>query len=211
MINPKVTSQAAPAPVADKDLAVTNANPNDPDAPHDFGIYVYGNGRNGKQMIMLEPTVYTQGKSGGVFKSAMTYGIAKVQWKAVVRSAHANARTSDPNAVFYFYFEEKNAGLSRSGGASTPNEFTLLKLEVKRDTRETVVMKGNAFGTSSGTEEKSSIPFTFRKLKPGVYKVTPNAHLTPGEYCFLSAEGSAFAPGAATANRVFDFGVSPPE
>jgi hypothetical protein len=192
----------------------SDVNPNDPDALHDPGIYLYGNTRGGKQMTMLEPTVYTQGKSGGMFKSAMTYGIAKMKWKAVVRSAHANSRTSDPVAVFYFYFEEKGAGLSHAsfGGTSTPNEFTLLRLEVKGDTRETVVMKANAFGSSSGTDERSTIPFTFAKMKPCVYKVVPKAPLKPAEYCFLSAEGAgAYAPGAAAANRIFDFGISPPE
>lgn len=102
---------------------------------------------SGKKMMLLEPTVYTQGKSGGVFASAMTYGIAKVKWKAVVRNPRANVRFSDANAVFYFYFEEKSAGLSHAGsGTSTLNEFTLLRFDVKGDTRETVVMKMNAFG-----------------------------------------------------------------
>jgi hypothetical protein len=212
MIHPKETP---PTSSASKSTAMeVNENPNDPNALHDPGIYLYGNTRSGKRMFMLEPTVYTQGKSGGMFKSAMTYGISKMKWKAVVRSAHANSRTSDPDAVFYFYFEEKGAGLSHAsfGGTSTPNEFTLLRLEVKGDTRETVVMKANAFGNSSGTDEKFTTPYTFTKLKPGVYKVVPNAPLKPAEYCFLSAEGAgAYAPGAAAANRVFDFGVSPPE
>src|SRR5437588_1745424 len=203
MISPKVT-QSGPASSVDKAIVVANANPNDPDSAHDFGIYLYGNTRSGKQMLLLEPTVYTSGKSGGMFKSAMTYGIAKMKWKAVVRSAHAGIRTSDPTAVFYFYFEEKGAGLSHASfGTSTPNEFTLLRLEVKGDSRETVVMKANAFGASSGTEDKSAIPFTFTKLKPGVYRVTPNASLKAGEYCFLSAgNAGAYAPGAASANRV---------
>ena len=197
----------APAPPASTD-------PNDPDAPHDPGIYIQANVGRERKMLMLEPTVYTQGKSGGMFASAMTYGIAHVKWKAVVRGSHANLKMSDPNPVFFFYFEETGAGLSHAsfGGTSTPNEFTLLKFDVKKDTRETVVMQANAFGSSAGTDEKASIGFDFVKLRPGVYKVTPKAPLKPGEYCFLSASyGGAFAPGAATANRLFDFSVAPPE
>jgi len=190
--------------------AAAPSDPNDPNSPHDPGIYVfYSDGRQ-RKMVMLEPTVYTQGKSHGVFASAMTYGIAKVKWNAVVRNAHANVHISDQNPVFYFYFEEKSAGLSHAsfGGTSTPNEFTLLKFEVKKDARETAVMKMNAFGASSGTDDKANIPFTFEKLKPGVYKVTPKAALANGEYCFLGAgEGGAYAAGAAQANRLFDFGV----
>ena len=195
-------TSAATAPVA--------SDPNDPNSPHDPGIYAFYSDGRAKKMVMLEPTVYTQGKSGGVFKSAMTYGIAKVKWKAVVRNAHANVQISDANAVFYFYFEEKGEGLSHAsfGGTSTPNEFTLVKFEVKSHDRETDVMKMNAFGASSGTDDKANIPFTFEKIRPGVYKVSAKAALAPGEYCFLSAQtGGAYAPGAAQASRLFDFGI----
>jgi hypothetical protein len=198
------SSAPAAAPVAEP------ADPNDPSAWHDPGIYVYASNGREKKLLMLEPTVYSQGKSGGTFASAMTYGIAKVKWKAVVRNAHANVKIGDPQALFYFYFEEKGAGLSHAefGGTSTPNEFTLLKFDVKKDTRETIVMKANAFGASAGTDDKANVPFTFEKLKPGIYKVTARNPLSPGEYCFLGASvGGAFAPGAAQANRLFDFSV----
>jgi hypothetical protein len=146
MINPH-------AMVVSSDPAAAKAgDPNDPQSPHDPGIYMYSKGRSGVQMIMLEPTVYSQGKSGGVFASAMTYGIAKMKWKAVVRGAHANVTSSDSAMVFYFYFEQTSAGLSHAsfGGTTTPNEFTLLKFDAKHDTRETVVMKANAFGCLVG-------------------------------------------------------------
>ncbi|MGA2372253.1 MAG: hypothetical protein ACLPPV_17920 [Candidatus Korobacteraceae bacterium] len=189
-------------------------DPNDPLVDHDAGIYIYYKTSGGKrQLVELEPTVYTQGKSGGVFKSAMTYGIAKVKWKAVVRGPHAAIATTDPDAVFYFYFEEKGAGLSHSSfSTSTPNEFTLLRFDVKKEERETIVMQANVFGSESGSQDNATIQFTFSKLRPGVYKVTPNAPMHPGEYCFLSAQtGGAFAPGAAAANKVFDFGIIPAE
>jgi hypothetical protein len=209
MINPRPASSPAP-----ESATAIKADPNDPNSLHDPGIYMYVKGKNGLQLVMLEPAVYSQGKSGGVFKSAMTYGIAKVKWKAVVRGARANVRSGDQGMAFYFYFEEANAGLSHAsfGGTTTPNEFTLLKFEVKGDTRETVVSKANAFGASSGTDDKANVPFTFSKLRPGVYKVVPNAALKPGEYCFLSSSGvGTFGAGAAGATRVFDFGVFPTE
>jgi hypothetical protein len=87
---------------------------------------MYAEAKNGLHLVILEPTVYSLGQSGGLFKSAMTYGIAKMKWKAVVRGAHANVRSSDSKMVFYFFFEESNAGLSHAsfGGPTTPNEFT---------------------------------------------------------------------------------------
>ncbi len=187
-----------------------NTNPDDPASSHDPGIYMYAANKDGLHMVMLEPTVYSQGKSGGVLKSAMTYGIAKMKWKAVVRGAHANVRSSDNKMAFYFYFEESNAGLSHAsfGGTTTPNEFTLLKFDEKKDSRETVVMQGNAFGASSGTDEKANTGFALTKLRPGVYKVVPSTPLKPGEYCFLSSLGvGAFGAGSAGASRLFDFAV----
>lgn len=209
MINPH---PAGPA-MATKEAAPAG-EPNDPNAAHDPGIYIYTKGKSGLQLTMLEPTVYAQGKSGGMFKSAMTYGIAKVKWKAVVKGAHATIKTADRGAAFYFYFEDSSPGLSHAsfGGTTTPNEFTLLKFEEKKDSRETVVMQGNAFGASSGTDQKANTGFSFTKLRPGVYKVVPDAQLTPGEYCFLSSTGvGAFGAGSAGATRLFDFSVVPSE
>ncbi|HXM94192.1 MAG TPA: hypothetical protein VOA64_08065 [Candidatus Dormibacteraeota bacterium] len=211
MINPH--PPAANSTLSTGQNPSTNTNLDDPTSPHDPGIYMYAETKNGLHMVILEPTVYSQGKSGGVFKSAMTYGIAKMKWKAVVRGAHANARSSDSKMVFYFYFEESNAGLSHASfGTTTPNEFTLLKFDEKKDSRETVVMQANAFGASSGTDEKANTGFAVTKLRPGVYKVVPTAPLKPGEYCFLSSSGvGAYGPGSVGANRLFDFAVLPGE
>jgi hypothetical protein len=215
IIKAMMAPKSVPAPVAGA-AGVTATDPNDPDAPHDAGIYLYTEKNNVRQMIPLEPTVYSQGKTGGLLKHALTYGIAKVNWKAVVRGPRANLRTTDQRPVFYFYFEEKSAGLSRanSGGTTTPNEFTLLRFEAKKDSRETKVMQmgGIAGGMSSGTDEKAVASFKHTKLRPGVYKVVPDARLEPGEYCFLSSTGvGTFGAGTAGASRLFDFGIIPAE
>jgi hypothetical protein len=113
--------------------------------------------------------------------------------------------------VFYFYFEEPGSALTYASfeGPTSPNEFALLKFDEKKDSRETVVMASNMFGTSSGTDQKASIRFSFTRLRPGGYKGTPNAPLLPGEYCFLSSAGlGRHGPGSAGANRLFDFAVA---
>lgn len=211
MINPHPVPVAVNAPAKDSEA---NADPNDPNSPHSPGIYMYTKGKNGLQLTMIEPTVYTQGKSSGLFKSAVTYGIAKVKWKAVVQGTHANIKTSDPSAVFYFYGEESNGTAHGSfGGSTTPGEFTLLKFDQKKDVRETVVMQANAFGASSGTDEKANTGFVSTKLKPGIYRLVPDKPLTVGEYCFFTSTANAgpYGAGAATANRLFDFSVTPAE
>jgi hypothetical protein len=177
-----------------------SGDPDDPAAPHEAGIYIYNDSAPaGSKMAMLEPSIYTQGKTGGMFASAMTYGIAKVKVKAVIRGAHSNTRINFDNPVFYFFFEQQGAGLSYGssfGGTSTPNEYTLLRFDVKGDTRETLTASANAFGASDGTDDKAVKGFTFAKLRPGVYKVVLSAPLQPGEYGFVVTAYS----------RVFDFG-----
>jgi hypothetical protein len=150
---------------------------------------------------------------GGMFKTAMTYGIAKSKFKAVVSGAHANLKTSETAPVFYFYFEAKSSGLGQAAAATTsPNEFTLVRFDTKADSRETVVGEFNAFGSTTGTDQKSTVAFKHEKVRPGVYKVTIVGSLQPGEYCFLSSAGvGAFGAGAAGANRLWDFRVVPPE
>ena len=210
----KGTGGASTAPAT---APASAGNSDDPTAAHEAGIYIYGDSAAaGSKMTMLEPSVYTQGKTGGMLTSAMTYGIAKVKMKAVLRGAHANARVSAPQPVFYFYFEEQGAGLSHAstpfGGTSTPNEYTLLKFDVKGSTRETVTGSANVFGASGGTDDKAVTSFTYTKLRPGVYKVMLNGALQPGEYGFISSAGqgivaSPYGGAAASSNsRVFDFG-----
>jgi hypothetical protein len=203
-------SSAAGAPVVVGAAPAATAvamDPDDPNSPHEAGIWIYSLKASGHKLSELEPSVYSQG---------MTYGLSNVKTKAVIRNAHANAHISDPNASFYFYFEKQAAGLSNAstpfGGTSTPNEYTLLRFDVKGDTRETTVGKYNALGSSGGSDDKATISFSYEKIAPGVYKVTPKAALQPGEYGFITASGagivSPYGVGVASASRVFDFGVT---
>jgi hypothetical protein len=187
-------------------------DPNDPRSPHDAGIFWLPKERRAKDMVPLEPTVYSGGKSGGVFKSAMTYGIAKANWKAVVRGGRANLRMFEEKPEFWFYFEEKSHGLSQSGywgGASSPNEFVLAKLSAKKDERELVVGQFNAFGHQAGTQSKDTVPLKIEKIAPGVYRVIPEEPMRPGEYCFFYAGGAAAT--GQTGGKLFDFGMDPPQ
>jgi hypothetical protein len=189
--------------------------------PHDSGIYLYTKDRDGKpQMIVLERASYQGSKSGGVLASAVTYGLAKVKTKAVLPGPHASLRVSDPAPVFYFYFEDKQAGLGKTyfgiGSLSNPNQFALLKLEAGKSNRETVIGKYSVLGSSSGSDDKAMIPFKSERLRAGLYKVTVDS-LKPGEYCFLASTGNLGVAGpygvyggagAASAADIFDFGMS---
>lgn len=188
---------------------VPSADPNDPATPHEPGIYWLPKEKREKQMVQLEPSVYSQGKTGGMFASAVTYGIAKAKWKAVVRGGRSNLRISEEKPEFWFYFEVTTHGLSQSGyffsGASSPNEFILARMSKKSKERELVVGEFGALGSSTGTRSKDVVDFEFKKIAPGIYRVTPNQPLQPGEYCFFYA-GANMAMGM-TGGKLFDFGV----
>lgn len=188
------------------------ANPNDPLTEHDPGIYLLQKTKDGDKLVGLEPTAYSQGKSGGVLASAMTYGVHKMKWKAVVRGKSAGIRVTEAKPTFYFYFERKVGTLSYSlpwmtwfGGLSSPNQFTLARFDRKSNERELIVGEFGTFGTSTGTRGKDVIELDLEKLQPGIYKVVPRTDIVPGEYCFFyTGQNQMMGMGGGS---LFDFGV----
>jgi hypothetical protein len=199
---PSATPASSPAPISSRSSPARTAA-----EPEEAGLYVKLNGT----MTQLEPSVFSQAKTGGVFTSALTYGIKKIKWKAAIRGPRANQRV-DGRSEFYFYFENKNSGLSNTGGfagfiqgASSPNEFVLVRLAQNEKERSLVMGEFGAFGASSGTRSEDTLEFKIEKLAPGTYRVVPGS-LVPGEYAFFYAAGAS-ALGAGTTGKLFDFGV----
>ena len=194
---------------------VAAGDPNDPLALHDSGIYLYAKERTGEyKLTVLEQAAYQGSKTGGLLGSALTYGIKKAKMKAVIPGRHASIRTPDAQPVFYFYFEDKAAGLGKSGfgtgAVSNPNQFALINLDVTKSSRETIIGEFGALGATTGTHEKSMVTFKSERIRAGLYKVVPNGPMAPGEYCFLVSQVSmgAFGAGAAGAAQIFDFAVN---
>jgi hypothetical protein len=201
-------------------------DPNDPMATHEPGIYFY-DPEAAQKLTVLEPTVYTATKSGGIFKSAITYGIAKIKSKAVLpgREAHFQIRNRKP--TFYFYFAAAAAGNPVMPGypgypymqgnfdyfsmATSANEFVLVKVDVKKKSRELVVGQISAFGAGGGVQDKAVREFDLERIRPGVYKVTPKEDLEPGEYAFFYGGNTAMATygftGPIGGGKVYDFGI----
>ncbi len=201
MVNPK--------PSASETQEISNDS-NDPASPHAPGIYMYTKGEDGMKMTALEPTYYQGAASAGAF--LLTFGAAKAKVKAVVRGAHAPVTSNDSNLAFYFYFNDENGSFGSGpwGMPTSPNQFTLLKFEQKSNSREAVIATVNAFSARTGSDLKSTGNFTFTKIKSGVYKVTPDAALVPGEYCFVAPPSlTQYGPGYTQENRLFDFAVLP--
>lgn len=200
VIKAMVNAQSAAAKEAEETQESDLTNPLSPQEP---GIYYWTTKQGKGKLMQLEPTVYSQGKTGGWLESQLTYGLTKTKVKAVVPRPQARLRVTEARPVFYFYFEQKNPGLSYAhsfiDGAVSPNEFVLVKMTEKRDSREVTVAESNILSSAHGTSSKHTRDFDFEKVKPGIYKVMITTPLEPGEYCFFYA-------GATRAERLFDFG-----
>lgn len=70
----KKASAGAPTVVV---AAAIAGDSDDPASAHEPGIWAFISDGRKRKMVLLEPTVYTQNKTAGVLKSAMTYGIAR--------------------------------------------------------------------------------------------------------------------------------------
>jgi hypothetical protein len=184
-------------------------DPNDPRTPHAPGIYWFSMKPSELRLIRLEPTSYSNTKTGGVFGAAMTGGIHKAKWKAILPGPGAALRVNEPSPEFWFYFDEKPQGFGQSNPlsaqATKPEEFGLAKMDRSGKERLLVVGQASAFGTSTGIRSEDSVPFEVQKIANGVYKVRPSKPLEPGEYCFVPP-GGAVGYGMA-GGTLFDFGV----
>jgi hypothetical protein len=196
-------------------------NPDDPASPHEQGIYAMVSANGAKQMMALDPTVFSDtkdsGRVGGMLMAMATEGFAGggSKTKGVIRGAHSANRITDPGVVFYFYLDAKASAFGGGGtmsAPSTPAMFDLIKLDEKEDSREVVVSRqsGGMGGgrMHSGPSKKDQVPFDFEKIKPGVYKVTLKSPLPDGEYAFQTTGSSAMAmmPGGG-GSHIFDFSM----
>lgn len=195
------TIPAEAAAIAD---APANGVPSDP------GIYVM----DGAGFTRLESNVYSRAKTGGIWKTALTYGIAKAHYKAVISGSRANLQVSSDTPTFYFRFEPKRSTLGEASSpwqtsTTSPNEFQLLRLDVRKNGREVVLAEANAYGSEAGAKQDVVVSFEFKPIERGLYSVTPRGALAEGEYCF-SYSGATVAGGYGvlwSSDKVFDFGV----
>jgi len=197
-ISPSANPSGATIPVG----GTAHGDPDNPLNPHDSGIYMFSQGK----MVLLDRTSYQAQKVTGALAAVFTFGLAPVKVKAEIPGVRAEIQTADANPLFYFYFDDKPAGLGKSGiiRLSNPNQFVLVKLHVGNENREIAAGAIAIYGTSMGTDLKSRIKFKSERLNPGLYKITLEQPLKPGEYCFLASSTNT---GAAMPTDIYDFGV----
>jgi len=188
---PETPSASAPPPAP-------GADPNDPSALHDPGIYLMTETREaGKKMVLIERARSTRDKTAKLWKFAVTDGIAKAQIRAEVPGPRAAVRANS-KPEFYMYFPP-TGNLGAADSISNPSQFSLLMLETKKDHRETAVAKQGFGRASAGIDERKTLKTNTEKVRPYVYKVTTEAHLKAGEYAFVAATGMG---GTASASAI---------
>jgi len=196
------TTGAAPVgPVGD---------PNDPASKHNYGIYLYEEREGVRKMTLVKPTVSAQNRTGGLFTSSLTYGITKVKTKANLPGRSSALQIPNTAPVFYFYLDITSGGLNTSSGIpSDPNEFTLIRFNVRSDNREVTIGKSNAFGGKGGLSDEYVVQYKAEDLGNGVFRVTPSTPLTKGEYGFFLVNSGNSNASAAVGAKFFDFGINP--
>ena len=196
------TSGAAPANAS--------GDPNDPMSKHGYGIYLFEDKDGARKMSQLKPNVSAQNRTGGLFTSQLTYGIGKVKTKANLPGRNANLQLTNTAPVFYFYLDVTSGGLNTASGIpSDPNEFTLVRFNVRSDNREVTIGKSNAFGGKGGLSDEYVVQFKAEDLGNGIFRITPATALTKGEYGFYLVNSGNSNASAAIGAKFFDFGVNP--
>ena len=192
----------------------------DPRVPHPSGIYLLADWLPEPKMQVIDATTSNQTKTGGFLGYALTAGIASMSFKTVVPRPNARVVTQRLRPTFYFYFDQAGRSLSNGGGSAfwvagavtSPNEFSLVRFDVKSDRREAKVGKFNIGGAKAGVMDKDRIPFTYTTIAPGVYEVKPDNELAGGEYGFIYSAstgggGVGIAGMGAQTSKIFDFSI----
>jgi hypothetical protein len=213
---------AAPAPLAPAaptapaaPAAMAAPNPDDPAGDHDLGIYLFSDiAGPGTKLARLAGSTYTLANSGNKLTTDITVGFTKMKAKATLNGAHADVRTNDPHPVFYIYFDENattpNADATSFAANTNPNNFTIVKFDVKDGRREAIIGERAAGHNSVATEHNETSEFTFTKIRPGLYRVELVQALVPGEFAFVPVSYLAAPTNTELrvpdSGKVFDFG-----
>ncbi|HUI08569.1 MAG TPA: hypothetical protein VL486_16335 [Verrucomicrobiae bacterium] len=181
-------------------VGTTTGDPNDPQVAHETGIWLLQQVDGKNKMSMLTPNTFDQTSTGGGWGVGWG-GTAKM--RSILQGAHADLQVPDSKPVFYFYFDTAGSSLSSASKVATsPNDFALVVMEVRRDknVRRLEIGKVNLGGSKQGLNQKTTRGIEAEKVADGIYKVTPQEDLKDGEYAFVYRHYTS-------AGKVFDFGV----
>jgi hypothetical protein len=202
----QVTGSARASEEKAAELAASRPDPNNPASPHDAGFWVVVGG----QMKQIDATTFGETKMGT--GAGMMLPGGKSHSTAALRGAHAELQLSDPSPVFYLYFDKEGGAVSFASMTNptptSPNQFQLVRMEVKKDSRVMITSTMSSFGgMQQGPDKKDVMDFTATKIASGIYKVTPNRPLEAGEYVFAPSGGGMAGMMMGGGGTIYDFGI----
>ncbi|HEY2710197.1 MAG TPA: hypothetical protein VGI95_19315 [Caulobacteraceae bacterium] len=190
------------------------ADLSDPMAPHAGGIYMAEAGPPGMQI--LDPTIADDSKSTSALAWFFSHGAAPLKITTILDGPAARFGSDAPRPAFYFYFNQPGSGLYKNGlgvlrmpgPAPSPALFTLIHFDVVGGNREALIQQLGAGGDQSGGVGRARVTFNFAEVSPGVFKVTPDSPLEPGQYAFVYTPSDA-QEGEDAEARYFEFAITP--
>jgi hypothetical protein len=170
-----------------KSGAVKPADPDNPNSPHDPGVYLYAkDGSGNDRMTILDRAAprYPDCVIGRVLNHV----------EVNFPGAQAAVRTKDTRPVFYFSFENTGGSSQFTDTSLTqPNQFTLVPMSTGKKGRQVRLT------ASCVAPTKIAVGFKVERTRPGFYKLTLAEPLAAGDYAFF---GSGALP-----QDVFEFGI----
>jgi len=182
----------------------------DPAAPHAAGVYLLESAP-APRMQRLDPTLADDTKVSSILGWMLTYGAMPLKVTAVLDNPTARFRADTPRPTFYFYFNQPGSGLYRNGigtmrlDGPTPAQFTLVHFQIVGGARQALIQQVGVGRPITGGVDSVRVAFGSAEVAPGVFRVTPDAELAPGEYAFVvtPADGDNDAQ-----TRYFDFSTA---
>jgi len=161
--------------------------------------------------LEIDGSNITSSKQGGLGQAILrntVSGLFNAKERVTLGGSHAAIEIKLDTPVFLFVIDVAAKGFNNTtnylGKVNSPNDFFLVRLKEKNDSREIVVGKSNNVSSTQGIDDKQKVAFKYQKIKKGFYKVVPETKLEKGEYCFMFASASLYE---GVVRKVFDFSV----
>jgi hypothetical protein len=195
-----IIATAAPPSIPTPPKVAPAVVSNDPNAPHELGIWLYQEQGTERRMIKLK-SESSGGSSGWNKKSCVTlYGA----------SAILQITAAAPGVFYYCEEPPQQGAFATSTATTTADDLVLARMEMRADKNERrlAVGKEDFFGgKKSGLDSKTYVQTTAEKVSDGIYRLVPVQALPPGEYCFIDKHDASREALKYRDVELYDFGV----
>lgn len=159
--------------------------------PDEVGVYSLD--RSG-DLYRIEGIAVSNLRTGSTLVSDLTFHIKRARINAQVNGPRAQMRLKEHQPQFYFYLPD---------GASI-GDYLLLRLACRDDVRQIEIAEKTFWKEQRGVDHAKEVDFTYKRIKPRLYLLTPSGELDCGEYAFYIAAGVDLTKASG---RIYDFGI----